>query len=161
MIGVLYRGTDAIEHVDARPIMLDGLDATDHLCQMVTALDSRCNVIMTDGITVGGFNMLDIQTIHQRTQIPVIAVTRTDPDFDAIEDAIADLPNTDERSRIIEHAGKVYRGTIHAAPVFFQTAGIEQADAESMLQQAADEATIPEPIRAADLIGDGLQEVIA
>lgn len=161
LVGVLYRGTQSIEHVRAERIHIDGSDATDTAINMYEQLDAPCSYIMTDGITAGGFNMLDIQAITQACQTPVIAVTRTDPDFESIYTALEQLSDRENRKDTIKAAGDVYRTTIQHAPVFYQTAGINQKQAAAVIDQFATESVLPEPIRTADLIGDGIETVIA
>lgn len=140
-------------------IETDGLDATDTITSFINELDPPMNYIMTDGITAGGFNMIDIRAINQRSGTPVIAVTRTDPDFDRIEKALSSLDHTAERKEAIEAAGTVHKATVNSQPVFFQTAGITEDNACSVIRDHATEGVIPEPVRVADLIGSGIQEV--
>ena len=140
-------------------IEADGRDATDTITSFINELDSPVNYIMTDGITAGGFNMINIRAINQRAGTPVIAVTRTDPDFDRIENALSSLDDKAERKEVIEAAGTVHKATVNSQPVFFQTAGITEDDACAVIRDHATEGVIPEPVRVADLIGSGIQEV--
>ena len=57
-------------------ITIDGNDATDSLIEMVNKSrhQDQLGVIMLDGITFGGFNIVDIKKVFQETGVPVIVI---------------------------------------------------------------------------------------
>jgi len=62
-----------------------------------SALVSQIRVIMLDGVTYGGFNVVDITKLQRRTGLPIIVVMRSEPDMGRIRDAMQNLPDADRR----------------------------------------------------------------
>ena len=62
IVGVVFRGGDWIDGVLRSDITRDGLDATDVICSMIKESKhyGQLRVLMLDGITYGGFNIIDI-----------------------------------------------------------------------------------------------------
>ena len=67
-------------------ITRDGLDATEVISTMIknSRHYSQLRVVMLDGITYGGFNVVDIEELYRETGLPVIVVMRAYPDFEKI-----------------------------------------------------------------------------
>jgi endonuclease V-like protein UPF0215 family len=115
----------------------------------------QIGVIMLDGITFGGFNVVDIQQIFQKTQIPVIVIMRKQPDLLKIRNALQNFSNWEERWKRIQKAGKIK--IIHNKElIYIQTSGISWEDAEEIVKLATTRSAIPEPIRAAHIIASGV-----
>nr|EGQ40025.1 MAG: hypothetical protein J07AB56_07530 [Candidatus Nanosalinarum sp. J07AB56] len=70
IVGVVYRGTEFIEDVRFGEVEVDGDDAT----QKVIGLHERCKnteqiaAVIVDGISVAGFNLIDISRGLQQTR---------------------------------------------------------------------------------------------
>jgi hypothetical protein len=69
----------------------------------------QIRVIMLDGVTYGGFNVVDITELQRRTGLPVIVVMRAEPDMARIRDAMQNLPDADRRWQSILNAGAIRR----------------------------------------------------
>ena len=110
---------------------------------------------MLDGITFGGFNVVDIQQIFQKTQIPVIVIMRKQPDLLKIRNALQNFSNWEERWKRIQKAGKI-KIIQNKELIYIQTSGISWEDAEEIVKLATTRSAIPEPIRAAHIIASGL-----
>src|SRR5439155_1647254 len=69
---------------------VDGHDATDRIAAMVAGSRYRAGLamILIDGTAVGGFNVIDVDSLHERVDRPVVTVTRRKPDLAAIETAL-------------------------------------------------------------------------
>jgi len=82
IIGVVMRGGEYLECVLRRQITIDGTEATNVVIEMIRQTRHRPQVktIMLDGVTLGGFNIVDIIKIYETTKIPVITITRDKPD---------------------------------------------------------------------------------
>ena len=50
---------------------------------------------MLNGITFGGFNVVDIKKLHLATKLPVLAVTHEKPDLKSIHEALKNLPKAE------------------------------------------------------------------
>jgi len=81
VIGVVFRGGDFLDGVFKIEVKIDGMDSTDVLVRLLNKSKHKeqLKVIMLNGITVGGFNMIDISKLFQKTGLPVIVVNRKKP----------------------------------------------------------------------------------
>lgn len=142
-------------HID-----VDGTDATQRIIEMVNKSrhKGQLRVIMVDGVTFAGFNVIDIQEIFRQTGLPVIVVSRKLPDFSKVKKALRNLPDWRERWRMLRTAGKIYqvRSKPKAAPICVQVAGIKRADAEQIVKLTSTHSLVPEPLRVAHLIATGI-----
>lgn len=132
----------------------DGWRATDALIALVTGSKFRdqIDVMLLDGIALGGFNVVDLPRLHEAVGVPCAAVMRRHPDMDAVHAAIARLPQPTRRVAVLARAG-----AIHAeAPFVFQVAGCDAATMARALRVATREGHVPEALRMAHLIGSAV-----
>lgn len=160
LVGVVARGGSWIDGVLSTHVTVDGTDSTQRVIEMVNQSKHKgqLRVIMTDGATFAGFNVVDIHDVFAQTGIPVIAVSRERPNLRDVKRAVKNLLDWRGRWKIIKKAGKVYpvRTRAKAAPVFIQIAGIKRADAEQIVKLTATRSFVPEPLRVAHLIARGI-----
>lgn len=158
IVGVVFRGGEWMDGVLRSEITRDGMDATDVIAGMVTGTRhyQQIRVIMLDGVTYGGFNVVDITELQRRTCLPVIVVMRSEPDMARIRDALQNLPAADKRWQSILNAGAIAEIDVHEGSLYIQCAGIGITDASKIVQLATTHSHIPEPLRIAHLIATGI-----
>ncbi|MEM0492710.1 MAG: DUF99 family protein, partial [Candidatus Thermoplasmatota archaeon] len=90
VIGVIMRGGEYLECVLRGEITIDGDDATDTCISMIkkTRYHKQLKAVMFNGVTLGGFNIVDINMVYNETGIPVITITRDKPDLNSIRRAL-------------------------------------------------------------------------
>ncbi|EQD79698.1 protein containing DUF99, partial [mine drainage metagenome] len=89
LVGVVMRLDLYIEGLMTREIHVDGSDAESAVSEMSrTGTGHSCNIIMTNGITFGGFNLIDPLALYEHLDKPVITVTAKSPDLESIRAAI-------------------------------------------------------------------------
>jgi hypothetical protein len=157
VIGTVFRAGKWLDGVLRTFIQGDGRDSTSKIISMVnqTRHKDQLGVVMLDGITFGGFNVVNIQKIFRSTGIPVIVIMRKYPDFAKIKKALKRFNNWDERWKDIEDAGEVYK-IENKEDIYFQINGIELEDAREIIKLSATRSAIPEPVRVAHLIAAGV-----
>ncbi len=157
LVGTIFRGGTWLDGVLRTYIKGDGTDSTANIIKMVN--DSRhkdqIGVIMLDGVTFGGFNVVSIKEIFEETCIPVIVVMRKFPNFEKIKKALMRFEDCKERWALILEAGTVYK-IENEEPLYIQICVIDLEDAKEIVSIATTRSAIPEPIRAAHLIGAGI-----
>ena len=141
-------------------IKVDGMDATGKISTMIINSPhyDPLRVIVLDGVTFAGFNVVDIKKLSSTILLPVIAIVREKPDFEKIKRAFKPLPMYKKRWKIIENAGKmikVYPGKTEGV-VYMQIAGISEIDAKKIVRNTSTRSNIPEALRVAHLIASGL-----
>jgi len=163
IVGVVFRGGCWLDGVISTKVEVDGFDATDQIASMVNRSQhhKQLRVIMLDGVTFAGFNIVDLKKLFTETQLPVIAITRNKPDFDDIHSALKNLPRSEERWKAIQNAGKITKVYTRSRKekVYIGIAGIQLADAEKVIRLTSTRSSVPEPLRVAHLIASGTSPV--
>jgi len=160
VIGVVYRGGYWLDGVMRTEVTIDGMDATEKIASMIKESPhyDQLRVVVLNGITFAGFNVVDINELYKRVNLPIIAVTREKPDFAEIRKALENLPERERRWEAIDSAGKVIkvqtRNTEEA--VYMQIAGVLQKDAQKILRTTSTRSNVPEALRVAHIIASGL-----
>lgn len=154
LIGVVMSGGIRVEGVLKTEIEVDGLDATEKLISVVSKSKhfKELSLIALAGVTFGGFNVADINKVSRETGLPVLAVTRKEPNLQAFESALHNLPNFQRRWKAVRKAGKVYRHNLKGRKVYFQTEALTLEGAKRILEITASTSVLPEPLRLAGMI---------
>ena len=160
VVGVVFRGGYWLDGVMRTEVEVDGLDGTEKIASMIIESPhyKQLRIIMLSGITLAGFNVVDIKELYNKTGLPVIAITRDMPNMKEIEQAIERLPEEEKRWRAIQNAGEMIkvRTREEEEPIYMQIAGIKREDAEKIVKITSTRSNIPEPLRVAHIIASGL-----
>lgn len=153
VIGTVFRGGNFLDGVLSVKVGVDGNDSTEKLIEIINncKFKPQLQCIMIDGIAFGGFNVVDIDLLNKKTGIPVIVIIRRMPDIENIKKVLIKL-NKKEKIGLIEKAGMPTK----INDVFVQFKGIGIEDVKKILKISCTHSFIPEPIRVAHLIGQGL-----
>ncbi len=176
LVAVQMRGHDVVEATLTDMVDVDGWDATDavirlvlqapafHMREYVTVEGRRpeplegsakehmgLHAVLIDGLTVGGFNVIDVERVYEATRVPVIAVTTRNPDLGRIHRALEhNFEDWEERFRVFERnritSVRVGTHTLHG-----HIAGLHPLQAADILAAVTKPGhRVPEPIRVAD-----------
>ena len=160
LVGAVFRGGRWLEGVLRTHIKQDGTDVTDRLIDMVNRSRHlrQLRVLMVDGATFAGFNVLDTKEVFKKTGLPVIVISRDLPNMTDIRKALKHLPGWRERWKTLRGLGKIYpvRTKSHETPIYMQLVGIKRTDAESIVKISATRSLVPEPLRVAHLIATAI-----
>ena len=136
-------------------LTIDGLDATERIATLLMESKFRPQVhmVLLDGITFGGMNVVDLPELHRLTGMPCVAVMRRQPDLQRFADVVKMVGDPDgERTR-----RRIAAGTIHEiGGFFFQVQGAEPEDVATALGMLTDQGKVPEALRLAHLIGSAV-----
>ena len=121
VIGTVYRGGDYMDGVLSTYVEKDGIDATMKIVEMVNAckFKSQLQAIFLNGISVAGFNVINLPKLHELTSIPVIAVVRDYPNFEEFYGAMEKLQMTEKMAWV-----KKLPKPVKAEKVYIQPVGI-------------------------------------
>lgn len=154
LVGVILRGGTWIDGLLTTKVHFDGLDATEKIAKAI--IKSRhyeqLRLVMTDGISFAGFNLVDIKELYEITKLPVIVILRKMPNIKKFVEAMRIFKDFDKRREIVRKAGRIFK----FKKVYFQKAGITRKEAEKIISLTSTRANIPEPIRVAHIIATGL-----
>lgn len=140
----------AMEGLVWRTVTRDGHDATDVLVEAVATSKyaAQVHVVLIDGITVGGLNVVDLERTAATLGVPAVAVMRRPPDLAAFDAALAHLPDVETRRAVVRRAGPVHAWDGGA----FQVVGAAPTDVARLLPRLTRQGHVPECLRLAHLI---------
>jgi endonuclease V-like protein UPF0215 family len=160
VIGAVYRGGDWMDGVLHSYITKDGLDATAVICRMVLSSKhySQIRVIMLDGITYAGFNVIDTEKLYRETGIPLIVFMRSYPNFEKLKSALKYFQDGEKRWKIMEKAGEIYSIAVEKgrSSIYILKIGVSLENVGKIIRFSSTRGNIPEPLRVAHLIATGI-----
>src|SRR3989344_1885308 len=158
VIATVFRGGSFLDGILSTKITVDGNDSTKKIIQMInrTKHKGQLQVVMLNGIALGGFNIIDIKKLSQKTKFPVIVLMRKYPDMEKIHQALKNLKNPKQKQLLIKKAGKIYEIKIKNKKIYTQFANISLEKVKKIISLTAIHSLIPEPLRTAHLIASGI-----
>jgi endonuclease V-like protein UPF0215 family len=163
IVGVVFRGGYWLDGVMHTRVKVDGMDATRKITSMIVNSPhcKQLRIIMLNGVTCAGFNVIDIEEVSHETRLPVIAVTREKPNLSEIRKVLQNLPQSEKRWIVMRKMGEPLEVCTKSlnAKVYMQMAGICKEDAEKVLQVTSTRSNVPEALRVAHLIASGITAV--
>lgn len=163
LVGVVMRGGDWVDGVLVNDVEIDGKDVTSTIIKMIenSRHKEQLRVVLTSGITFGGFNVLDIDKVYEETGLPIIVVSRNRPDMESVKKALKNLPDWEERWEKLVSAGDIFPvervgSENKKSTVFIQVSGMSLEDAKELVRLVSTRSSIPEPLRLAHLIATAI-----
>ena len=154
VVGAVFAGS-SFEGMLLGEVTKDGFDAAEVLARLVNdgKFSEHIQLVLLQGITMGGFNVVDVFHLHESTGMPVIAVVRKQPNIDAFRDTLLrKIPGGKAKWGIVERLGPVEP----LDSIFIQRVGISFNDAADTIRSMSVHGSIPEPLRTAHLIAGAL-----
>ncbi|MGQ9869990.1 endonuclease dU [Leptodesmis sp.] len=147
--GVVCAGT-RFEGMVWGQVTPDGWDATEVLCDLLlpSKFLAQVHLVLLDGISLAGFNIVNLPLLAEKLQRPCVTVMRRYPNMQAVEYAIRRLPNPEQRLALIQQAGLIYKDP----PFYFQVSGSQPEIVAKALRRLTDCGNVPEALRVAHLI---------
>ncbi|MFW9785095.1 MAG: DUF99 family protein [Candidatus Heimdallarchaeota archaeon] len=158
LIGVVCQGMRLVR-VLISPISIDGDDATISLIKLAKQNEKHIQYVLTDTITFGGFNIIDLEEIYTKLKKPIIAVTEREVDLDSVKVALINkFPKTYKKKlQYIINAGELFETTVETAggrsKIYLHLKGVIFDEAKDLLKRLCIDSKMPEPVRIAHLIG--------
>jgi len=158
IVGAMLRCPSYLEAVMTSEVAVDGTDANDKVVEMVRSsrYKEQIKIILIDGVSLGGFNVVDIGYIHQTLDIPVATVTRDMPDIEGMSNALKKhFPDWEHRLEIVKRKELTKVVTRHN-PIYVTYEGIFERELLQVLEGCTVLGALPEPVRVAHLIGTAM-----
>ncbi|MFW6013813.1 MAG: DUF99 family protein [Nanoarchaeota archaeon] len=157
ILGVIYRGGHFMDGVVSETIKVDGNDSTEKIISMIinSRFSKQIKYIMLDGIAVGGFNVIDVELLSRKTGLGVVVVMRDYPQIIKIKQNLENL-GMKEKIPLLKSAGSIHKLDFEDGVIYFQNCGLKKENAEELLRVTCTHSLIPEPIRVAHLMGQGI-----
>ena len=158
VVGVVMRGGLYFEGLISTKVRVDGFNSTKKIIEAInrSKFKSQIKAVMVDGISLGGFNIVDVEEFYQKTGIPIIIIMRKLPNFREFFDAMKNTTKSELRKERAEKAGKVKRVYVKNSNikgfVYYQNFGCDDDFAEKVIKVTTTRSLVPEPLRIAHLI---------
>ncbi len=164
-MGVVFSAPNYVEGILRTSVTIDGTDATDRILALVSDspfLDG-VRAMLLDGIAVGGFNLIDLDRLHDRLQRPIVTVTRRSPDFPAIHAALRKYFPKDAAARWrLVQAHPLFRlATSEGNPLHISAVGCTRAEAAAIVRRTTVRGNVPEPLRLARMVARALVKTVS
>jgi endonuclease V-like protein UPF0215 family len=140
-------------------IQRNGWDATSQLAKMIKSSPhfQQVRLLMTDGLAFGGLNIVNIKTLHEKTGIPIIAVSTEKEASEILSGAIKGLDKYGWRRSALKAAAQPVPMTPGRRPVYVHYTGIESGDVKSIMRVVCT-TEVPEPIRVARVFASAFNQ---
>lgn len=158
VVGPVFRGGEFMDGMLKTEVTVDGLDATEKIVKLLNSSRHKpqLRAVLFDGITLAGFNVLNIQAVHELTGLPVIAVNRKHPNLERVKKALKRFEDYEQRWKLIQRAGPLKACEVKGKWLYYQAAGVEDCAVQRLLKLTCTRSFFPEPLRVAHLIASAL-----
>lgn len=154
-VGVLMRMDGRIEGIRFTRLMVDGDSAEMSIVEMVESLGSdNINLIMSEGITFAGFDIVEPEEIFRKTGIPFVSKTQSAADIGAMETALSKYGELEKISKLRKLAPA--RINMGGTDFTVNYAGIPEDEVMKILEKSTFVGNTPEPVRIAHMLSEAL-----
>jgi len=153
LAGVVMRGDMRIDGAALAGIRVAGDDATAGVQRIFQELDrSDINAVMLNGAVISWFNIIDLQLVFERLQLPVICLTYEEsPGLERYIREYFEQP--EEKLRLYHRLGEREALTLRTGyRVYVRALGLDLQESRALLNKFTLDGRVPEPLRVARLM---------
>lgn len=158
LVGVLMRLDRVIEKIAFSEIKVDGDDIIESSMKILNEIRVRPSVVMFDGISFGGLNILDPEEMKNRSRIPVLTFHRGIPDIDSMIRAVRKVESGNDHGLKVLSSVTPDTYVVLGRTVTVNSAGLSSEEIEFLLRRLSITGITPEPLRLAKLIANAIHE---
>jgi len=156
LVGVVTNGAQYIEGVLVSRVGVDGDDGTRAVVRLVrrSRFQPLLRGLLLNGIFVGGFNVVDVDRVHEATGLPVLAIVRSAPRPALVKRAVqAAFEDWEPRWRRISELEPV---ALPGLRLWATVRGLSLREGAKLAASLTVRGNLPEPLRLAHVIASGL-----
>jgi endonuclease V-like protein UPF0215 family len=158
LAGVVVRVDRSVDGFAFETCTVGGTDSTAAICSLFQTLDrADIRYLFVAGIAPAWYNVVDIQALHEQTDLPVLAVSfeASDGLTDAIEAAFDTAPAA---TRVDTYQAQPPRRAVDVGDetVYLRSVGLPEERAVDVLRAYTPAGGRPEPLRVARLAARGV-----
>lgn len=151
LIGTVCSGT-RLDIVVRGYVEQDGTDATAVMAELVKGRKLvHVRGVLMQGITVAGFNIVDINALADELGVPVMVVMRKRPKMQKFLEALDKVKDAAAKRELLEKAGPIEP----CANLWIHRAGLTLEEGRELIERTTLHGAIPEPLRLAHIIAGG------
>lgn len=155
LAAVVYTTPGSVDQLALGTVGVDGRDATEVMLGMLRApgFGAGLRAVVLDGISVGGFNVVDLDRLARRSGLPVVSLTRRAPDLSEMRRAIRKyFPGSFRPRWSAVRAHALFPVDLGGARRFAAAVGCTPVEAAALLRRITSRGGWPEPLRIARLL---------
>lgn len=159
--GVVMRGDLIIDGMVWDRATILGSDATQSIIRMLVRLNrTDLGGIMLHGTVIAGYNIIELDLLHQDTSLPIISVTKQ-PQEDLQKHLKATFPSDwNQRWQIAQRNGELRSLVLDSqSHMFVQSKGCRWDVVKGVIKRFTRFGGLPEPIRVARLFARAIGEI--
>lgn len=143
-----YCKSTFLEKVSHITVSVDGTDSTEKLIHELKINQGSFSLIILHGITVAGLNIVDISTLSEILEKPIIAVTENPPNKNSLTSAVKLFDNSDLKIKFIKNAGPLYSflPKLGSTPIFYHAIGITENTSNEFFTKFCIRSRLPEQL---------------
>jgi uncharacterized protein len=153
LAGVVMRSDMRIDGVAISEVTVGGEDGTDGVLEVFRRLERKdINAIILSGAVISWFNIINIQEVYARLEIPMVCLTYQESP--GLEGYIREyFPGDEERLKSYLRLGKREPVRLKTGyDVYVRALGLDPSEARLLLNKFTLDGRVPEPVRAAGLV---------
>ena len=163
LAGVVMRSDMVIDGFTFGFAEVGGMDSTDRITEMYKNLNREdVNLLLLNGCVISWYNVVDLQKLHEETEIPLICVTYEESP--GLERYFKELFPEDWEYRVSvyhKNGGRTEFRLKTGHTVYVRFLGVSREDAEGVLNKFTLHGAVPEPLRVARLLARSLMRTLS
>lgn len=152
LVGVLYVNA-RIELLLLDKILIDGLEATGRVIDFLK-ICSKPEVLMLDGVTYAGFDVVDVDKVYNETGVPVVVIQQYPLNLARVKKALeTNFSDCNYRYEVIRrNAVRMKPYVTRWKTILVATLGLSREQTTRVLEETMIYSPVPEPLRIAHQI---------
>ncbi|MGC9103354.1 MAG: DUF99 family protein [Candidatus Methanodesulfokora sp.] len=132
-------------------IEVDGSDAEERIVEVVDSLKGEVNILMLHGTTMGGFNMIDLSSLHKKIGIPIVSFLDRAPRDELVVHALRSAGKENKIEDFLRQPKYTPFRTRYGV-IYCLFEGIDEREVENIVERYCIESKFPEQLRIANIV---------
>ena len=157
--GVVMRLDGTIEDIRIRMLKIDDANVLETISALIPE-NSRTLIkaVISEGVTFGGFGLIDPESFFVYTSIPFISITKGKASLEAMKRALSAHHSYASILQTLEKL-KPLRVELNKRQYMLNYSGITESDAILILKKLMLTGNVPEPVRLAHIISRAVYDI--
>ena len=157
--GVVMRLDGTIEDISVRMLKIDDVNVLKTISELIPEHSKTLiKAVISEGVTFGGFGLVDPESFFAYTSIPFISITKGKASLVAMERALSAHHPYTSVLQTLEKL-KPLRVEMNKRQFMLNYSGLTESDALSILKKLMLTGNVPEPVRLAHIISRAVYDM--
>jgi endonuclease V-like protein UPF0215 family len=160
LVGVVLRSDLVLDGFGVGTLEVSGSNATDSILSVYENLKRNdINVVLLSGSVLSLYNIVDVDLLHDKLDLPVLALSFKKSKSDLARNIKAKfVPRVaKEKIRLLEKLGPPTEFRLKTGySIYARSAGTDEIEAERILNKFTLQGAVPEPVRVSRLVAKSI-----